>query len=133
MAGVADVNLKILEDSFPCKILLRGDTIFLDGDEQPVTQAEEVISEMMNTFSRKSSLTEGDVISLAALISEGNHVKSNDAEQVVLYTKQGKIVPKSEGQRRLVETCQNNDISLVIGPAGTGKTYLAVAQAVAAF
>jgi len=132
MAGVADANLKILEDSFPCKILLRGDTIFLDGDEQPVTQAEEVISEMMNTFSRKSSLTEGDVISLVALISEGNHVKSNDEEQVVLYTKQGKIVPKSEGQRRLVETCQNNDISLVIGPAGTGKTYLAVAQAVAA-
>ncbi len=133
ITGIADTNLKILEDSFTCKILLRGDTIFLDGDEQPVTQAEEVISEMMNTFSRKNSLTEGDVRSLVALISEGNHVKLNDTEQVLLYTKQGKIVPKSEGQRTMVETCQNSDISLVIGPAGTGKTYLAVAQAVAAF
>ncbi|MDP6396499.1 MAG: PhoH family protein [Candidatus Marinimicrobia bacterium] len=133
ITGIADTNLKILEDSFTCKILLRGDTIFMDGDEQPVTQAEEVISEMMNTFSRKNSLTEGDVRSLVALISEGHHVKANDSEQVLLYTKQGKIVPKSEGQRTMVETCQNSDISLVIGPAGTGKTYLAVAQAVAAF
>jgi len=133
ITGIADTNLKILEDSFTCKILLRGDTIFMDGDEQPVTQAEEVISEMMNTFSRKNSLTEGDIRSLVALISEGHHVKTNDTEQVLLYTKQGKIVPKSEGQRKMVETCQNSDISLVIGPAGTGKTYLAVAQAVAAF
>ncbi len=133
ITGIADVNLKILEESFPCKILLRGDTIFLDGDEQPVIQAEEVISEMMNTFKRKNSLTEKDVRSLVALISEGNHVMAEDVEEVVLYTKHGKIVPKSEGQKKLVKICRKNDISLVIGPAGTGKTYLAVALAVAAF
>ncbi|MFQ6609030.1 MAG: PhoH family protein [Fidelibacterota bacterium] len=133
IAGVADAHLKILEQSFPCQILLRGDTIYLEGDEQSVVQVEEVVSEMMNTFSRKNSLTERDVRSLVTLIASGNHVRSEESEQVVLYTQSGKIIPKSDGQKKLVEICQNNDISLVIGPAGTGKTYLAVALAVAAF
>ena len=58
IAGVADVNLKILEEAFPCKILLRGSTVTLEGSKEDTAQVEEVLMEMMRTYSRKDSLTE---------------------------------------------------------------------------
>ncbi|MDP6457159.1 MAG: PhoH family protein [Candidatus Marinimicrobia bacterium] len=133
IAGVADVNLKILEDAFPCKILLRGSTVTLEGKKEDTAQVEEVLKEMMRTYSRKNSLTDGDVRSLVALISNGDHVPQEQQESVILYTKQGAIMPRSEGQRRLYDLARSNDMVFAIGPAGTGKTYLAVAFAVAAY
>ena len=132
VAGVADANLKILEGSFPCKIFLRGTTVQLEGDESDVVQAEEVLMEMMNTYSRKNELKEGDVRSLVALISEGNHAGDEGPEPVILYSKNGPITPRTKGQREFHEQVKKNDIAFAIGPAGTGKTYLAVASAVAA-
>ncbi|MCH7731920.1 MAG: PhoH family protein [Candidatus Marinimicrobia bacterium] len=133
IVGVADANLKVLEDSFPCKILLRGNTVYMDGDKDVVLQAEEVLSEMMKTYSRKQSLTPGDVRSLVSLISEGNHVSEEGPEPVILYTKKGEIIPRTDGQKEFYEKSKYNDILFAIGPAGTGKTYLAVAISVAAY
>jgi len=131
IAGIADSNLKILEESFPCNIFLRGTTLKLEGEEFHVSQVEEVLLEMMKTFSRKNELTEGDVRSLVALISKGNHVGDEETEPVILYTKHGTITPRTKGQRDFYSCVKKDDIVFAIGPAGTGKTYLAVAFAVA--
>jgi len=133
IAGVADANIKILEQSFPCTIFLRGTTIHLEGEEEYVSQVEEILSEMKKTFSRKNELTEGDVRSLIALISNGDHVVDEESEPAILYTKHGVITPRTSGQKQFYHLINKNDIVFAIGPAGTGKTYLAVAFAMATY
>ena len=133
IAGVADENLKILEESFPCQIVLRGSDITLEGQKSVIEQASETISEMMKTYSRKNQVTAGDVRSLVALISNGEHVVSLSNEPVVLHTRQEAVTPRSDGQKQFYEAVQKDDMVFAIGPAGTGKTFLAVAFAVAAY
>ena len=133
IAGVADENLKILEESFPCQIVLRGSDITLEGQKSVIAQASETISEMMKTYSRKNQVTAGDVRSLVALISNGEHVESRSDEPVILHTRQGAVSPRSDGQKQFYEAVQKDDMVFAIGPAGTGKTFLAVAFAVAAY
>ena len=133
IAGVADENLKILEESFPCQIVLRGSDITLNGKKSVIAQASETISEMMKTYSRKNQVTAGDVRSLVALISNGEHVESLSDEPVILHTRQGAVTPRSDGQKQFYEAVQKDDMVFAIGPAGTGKTFLAVAFAVAAY
>ena len=133
IAGVADENLKILEESFPCQIVLRGSDITLDGKKAVIAQASETISEMMKTYSRKNQVTAGDVRSLVALISNGEHVESLSDEPVILHTRQGAVTPRSDGQNQFYKAVQQDDMVFAIGPAGTGKTFLAVAFAVAAY
>ena len=133
IAGVADENLKILEESFPCQIVLRGSDITLEGKKYVIAQASETISEMMKTYSRKNQVTAGDVRSLVALISNGEHVESRSDEPVILHTRQGAVTPRSDGQKQFYEAVQKDDMVFAIGPAGTGKTFLAVAFAVAAY
>ena len=133
IAGVADENLKILEESFPCQIVLRGSDITLEGKKSVIAQASETISEMMKTYSRKNQVTTGDVRSLVALISNGEHVESRSDEPVILHTRQGAVTPRSDGQKQFYEAVQKDDMVFAIGPAGTGKTFLAVAFAVAAY
>ena len=94
IAGVADENLKILEESFPCQIVLRGSNITLEGEKSVIAQASETISEMMKTYSRKNQVTAGDVRSLVALISNGEHVESQSEEPVILHTRQGAVTPR---------------------------------------
>ncbi|MDP7122359.1 MAG: PhoH family protein [Candidatus Marinimicrobia bacterium] len=133
IAGVADENLKILEESFPCQIILRGSDITLEGKKSVIEQASETISEMMKTYSRKNQVTAGDVRSLVALISNGEHVVSLSDEPIILHTRQGAVTPRSDGQKQFYEAVQKDDMVFAIGPAGTGKTFLAVAFAVAAY
>jgi phosphate starvation-inducible PhoH-like protein len=133
IAGVADENLKILEESFPCQIILRGSDITLEGKKSVIAQVSETISEMMKTYSRKNQVTAGDVRSLVALISNGEHVVSLSDEPVILHTRQGAVTPRSDGQKQFYEAVQKDDMVFAIGPAGTGKTFLAVAFAVAAY
>ena len=133
ISGVADENLKILEESFPCQIVLRGSDITLEGQKSVIAQASETISEMMKTYSRKNQVTAGDVRSLVALISNGEHVESRSDEPVILHTRQGAVTPRSDGQKQFYEAVQKDDMVFAIGPAGTGKTFLAVAFAVAAY
>ena len=133
IAGVADENLKILEESFPCQIVLRGSGISLEGKKSVIAQASETISEMMRTYSTKNQVTAGDVRSLVALISNGEHVESRSDEPVILHTRQGAVTPRSDGQKQFYEAVQKDDMVFTIGPAGTGKTFLAVAFAVAAY
>ena len=133
LAGVGDKNLKILEDSFNCKIILRGTTINLEGHKSIISQAEHTIDEMMKTYSRKNHLSVEDVQSLLALVSNGENIGSFTNNSTILHTTKGPITSRSEGQKKFMNLVDKDDMVFAIGPAGTGKTFLAVAFAIAAY
>ena len=135
LLGVADSHIKLIEAAIPITIIARGEVIKIQGDTHDVDHAHEVLHEMMETLSSKGSLSVRDVQNLIRLVTSSNG-KSNGEHHtpdlVIHYGKKGAIVPKTNGQENYVKTVYKNDVVFCIGPAGTGKTFLAVALAVAA-
>lgn len=137
--GFEDNHLRSLEKEFGTKIVARGNEIILEDREEIVEKLEKVIYEMILMTNRDEMISEKQ---LDAIIETANNGTSEDrkdrsastseAETVVIYTKESAIKPKSSGQHEFYKACQENDIVFSIGPAGTGKTFLAVAIAVAA-
>ena len=135
LLGVADAHIKLIESAIPATIIARGETIKIQGAEPDVGHAHEVLHEMMETLSGKGSLTVRDVQNLIALVTSENGSKKNGEavpDYIIHYGRKGAISPKTEGQKAYVNIVQKNDVVFSIGPAGTGKTFLAVAFAVAA-
>jgi len=132
LLGVADSNIRLLNESFSTKILVRGSDVTLEGDKNDVELVHEIFHEMVQTLSRKGSLTKKDVLQLIKVIRAENGHSVDVPKDVIHYGKKGAIVPRTEGQKKYVQICNKDDIVFSIGPAGTGKTFLAVAFAVAA-
>ncbi|MEC7736230.1 MAG: PhoH family protein [Candidatus Neomarinimicrobiota bacterium] len=135
LLGVADAHIKLIESAIPATIITRGEIIKIQGAEPDVGHAHEVLHEMMETLSGKGSLTVRDVQNLIALVTSENGSKKNGQaapDYVIYYGRKGAISPKTEGQKAYVNIVQKNDVVFSIGPAGTGKTFIAVAFAVAA-
>ena len=130
--GPADANLKLLEDTFASKIIVRGNIIKIDGDKKEVPVIHEVFHEMGSTLNRKGSLTQDDVKALIRITAMQNGYESQQLDTVVHYGRKGAISGRTDGQNAYIKTVRKNDIVFSVGPAGTGKTYLAVAFAVAA-
>ncbi|NQV38830.1 MAG: PhoH family protein [Candidatus Marinimicrobia bacterium] len=130
--GVADAHLNLIEDAFSIKLIARGQSITIDGDSELVKTVQELFHEMAQTLNRKSSLTLKDVQGLIKILKAENGHASIEQEKTIHYGKKGAILPRSEGQEKYTDCIRNNDIVFSIGPAGTGKTYLAVTFAVAA-
>jgi len=135
LLGIGDANIKLIEQSIPAKIIARGEQIKLQGKESDVLRASEILLEMMQTLSSRGDLNKKDVQQLIAL-SNSNTNHSFDTNQIsdsiIYFGKNGSVSPKTEGQHRYVKMVKNNDVVFSIGPAGTGKTYLSVAFALAA-
>lgn len=135
LLGIGDANIKLIEQSIPAKIIARGEQIKLQGEESDVLRASEILLEMIQTLSSRGDLNKKDVQQLIAL-SNSNTNKSFDTNQIsdsiIYFGKNGSVSPKTEGQHRYVKMVKNNDVVFSIGPAGTGKTYLSVAFALAA-
>ena len=135
LLGIGDANIKLIEQSIPAKIIVRGEQIKLQGKESDVLRASEILLEMMQTLSSRGDLNKKDVQQLIAL-SNSNTNQSFDTNQIsdsiIYFGKNGSVSPKTEGQHRYVKMVKNNDVVFSIGPAGTGKTYLSVAFALAA-
>ena len=135
LLGIGDANIKLIEQSIPAKIIARGEQIKLQGKESDVLRASEILFEMMQTLSSRGDLNKKDVQQLIAL-SNSNTNQSFDTNQIsdsiIYFGKNGSVSPKTEGQHRYVKMVKNNDVVFSIGPAGTGKTYLSVAFALAA-
>lgn len=135
LLGIGDANIKLIEQSIPAKIIARGEQIKLQGKEFDVLRASEILLEMMQTLSSRGDLNKKDVQQLIAL-SNSNTNQSFDTNQIsdsiIYFGKNGSVSPKTEGQHRYVKMVKNNDVVFIIGPAGTGKTYLSVAFALAA-
>ena len=135
LLGIGDANIKLIEQSIPAKIIARGEQIKLQGKESDVLRASEILLEMMQTLSSRGDLNKEDVKQLIA-ISNSNTSQSFDTNQIsdsiIYFGKNGSVSPKTEGQHRYVKMVKYNDVVFSIGPAGTGKTYLSVAFALAA-
>ncbi len=133
--GLEDKNLRRLQDVFSVKVVARGQQLHLSGDKQHVELASRALEELITLASRKAEISDNDLDTILAFV-DGNGkpapVDPSDGSQIILYKKEGFIKPKSAGQRVFYRSSVKNDIVFVIGPAGTGKTFLAVALAVAA-
>ena len=135
LLGVADTHIKLIEAAIPATIIARGETIKIRGENPDVEHIHQILHEMMETLSGKGSLTVRDVQNLIALVTSENEKSNGEIrvpEIVIHYGNKGAIVPKTKGQEAYVKTVRKNDVVFSIGPAGTGKTFLAVALAVAA-
>jgi phosphate starvation-inducible PhoH-like protein len=133
LLGSNDANLKLLEDRFNAVITFRGDNVIIKGVKEEVDVVEKTIKEMVYVLNTKGSLKESDINTILDLTIEGREIISpKEFDSIVLYTKNDVIKAKTPGQKIYLDAAAKNDICFSIGPAGTGKTYLAVAIAVAA-
>jgi len=132
--GVNDSNLDLLRKRFPAlKIVSRGSELKILGDEQQTDKIEELIQEMISSYLKKGRLDASTVISIIEGKIPDEPEKESGVTDVLVYGQHGLVIKaRTAGQRRLVQTCNNSDITFAIGPAGTGKTYTAVALAVRA-
>ncbi|TCD47153.1 PhoH family protein [Chlorobium sp. N1] len=135
--GPHDALLKILREAFPdVRISSRGAKITLDGSREEVAGLEHILDEMKQLARRHGEILETDLHTLINLTASPVE-KSADAtaadDDVIVATQDYAVRAKTNGQRRMVSEAKNNDIVFAIGPAGTGKTYTAVAIAVAAW
>ncbi len=131
--GFNDKNLKPLEDRFKTSITVRGNSVFLKGKAEELETIEKIFREMIYVFNTSGELKPEDVSTIIDLELEGKQIISKEEiNNIVLYTKKGVIRAKTPNQVKYLKAIQKNDICFAIGPAGTGKTYLAVAFAVSA-
>jgi phosphate starvation-inducible PhoH-like protein len=133
LLGVNDANLNILEARFNSTISVRGDIFNIKGVLEEVEIVEKVIKEMAYVLNTSGRLSKNDVEMILNLTIEGKEViNEEDFDSIVLYTKNDVVKAKTSGQKKYFQIANKNDICFAIGPAGTGKTYLAVALAVSA-
>ncbi|MFZ2323160.1 MAG: PhoH family protein [Ignavibacteriaceae bacterium] len=133
LLGVNDNNLHIIEDRFNSTISVRGDIVNIKGVLEEVELVEKVIKEMVYVLNTSGRLNRNDVETILNLTVEGKEViNEEEFDSIVLYTKNDVVKAKTAGQKKYFQVANKNDICFAIGPAGTGKTYLAVALAVSA-
>ncbi len=141
-SGVNDENLNLVKDYFDSTIVLRGDTIYLKGETEELKIIEKVFNELIFLQKRQGRILTKDVKLVLDLIyskdDQSNNLKQkfgfspNEINDVILSRKNDFIKPRTPNQAEYFRKVKENDIVFAIGPAGTGKTYLAVAFAVAA-
>ena len=133
--GSFDENIKLIEHELDVSVVSRDDQLKISGEAENVLYAVKAVQGLLGLAGRKETITEQNVRYIINLVKAGNEEYINDiARDVLCVTAKGKpIKPKTLGQKRYVDAIKKNTITLGIGPAGTGKTYLAVAAAVAAF
>ena len=129
LAGVNDENLVELSKQSGAKIALRGDTLTITGSSDSVNRAAPIAKRMIDTARQQMTLTADDVLRMSIdTPRDGNGAE--DLQRIVLPGIRKVITPKTSGQGEYLKLISENDIVVGIGPAGTGKTYLAVAAAV---
>ena len=133
--GSFDQNLRIIETELDVKVAYRDEMIKVSGEADKVMLAEKAIAGLLSLAAKGENIDAQNVRYIIKLVSEGRDGKIGElAQDVVCITAKGKPVKaKTLGQKQYVQAIMENTITLGIGPAGTGKTYLAVAAAVSAF
>jgi len=131
LLGMNDNNLKLIEDRFNASITVRGDNVIIKGVQEETDTIEKIIKEMVYVLNTNGILKTSDVETILDLTIQGKEIISDkEYDSIVLYTKNEAIKAKTPGQQKYLEAVRKKDICFAIGPAGTGKTYLAVALAV---
>jgi phosphate starvation-inducible PhoH-like protein len=131
LATVDDGVLSRLRDRLGCNVLLRGNRLTLEGDEPEVEEARAVIGELVDLVEGGHAIGAGTVDAVLAALDESRNL--GDVFEDVVWRHRGKkITPKTVNQKHYVDAIRGSTVTFGIGPAGTGKTYLAMALAVAA-
>ena len=128
--GLNDVNLKLVRKVFRVTLISRDDTIGLDGDVEGVTRAARVLEEIKSRGELGSDVGINEVEAIIEAVR--NDVDLKAVDRIDVFRKGAPVVPRTKGQEQYVAAMRRADIVFSIGPAGTGKTYLAVAMAAAA-
>lgn len=123
--GIKDTHLQLLRSHFGSRVVLRGEEIYLKGPTPAVRSLEKVIGLLKEKIRRAGHLEEMDVLEAI----QRAETDGGDSEELEIVTPKRKIIPRSQNQRKYLKAILENDIVVGIGPAGTGKTYLAVAMA----
>lgn len=130
--GAGDRNIKLVEEHFDRPVVVRGDEIIISGPARRLDELTEVLETLIRIAAGGRDVTERDVLSV---LRGGEGPRGGDLEDTVVYystVRRRGVVPRSRRQKEYVEAIRDNDIVFAIGPAGTGKTYLAMAAALAA-
>ncbi|MFQ8600189.1 MAG: PhoH family protein [Oscillospiraceae bacterium] len=133
--GNFDENIKMLEREYGVAILSRGSDIKVTGEIENVSKAVRAIESLLSLLNKGETINEQNVRYVISLVEDSaeDKIESLVTDCVCITAKGRPLKPKTLGQKRYIEALKNNTIVLGVGPAGTGKTYLAVAMAVAAF
>ncbi len=133
--GSFDENIKIIEQEFSVKVRARDSELKVSGEPEDVMRASQVIESLLNLINRGEQLSEQNIRYCISLVKEGSQerIESLSSDCVCVTSKGKPIKPKTIGQKKYCTSIENNTITIAVGPAGTGKTYLAVAMAVTAF
>ena len=134
--GNFDENIKRIEKRYGVAITSHGSQIKIKGEVDNVLNAKRTVEGLITMINKGEQITDQNINYVASLVEDGEDSKINDITDAncICITSKGKpIKPKTLGQKQYVEAIRNNTITIGVGPAGTGKTYLAVAEAVTAF
>ncbi len=131
LAGSEDSILRTLEEHLDCDVFLRGNVLTLDGDPEAVDAGVVVVRELSDLIRQGHEIAPGTVEAVTRALDQ-HESPSEILEDVVWRHRTTKVAPKTVNQKRYVDSIRNNTITFGIGPAGTGKTFLAVAHAAAA-
>lgn len=133
--GSFDENVRLIEKHYQVDIISRGADIKVSGENEPVGKAVRAIQGLLQLINRGEQLNEQNVRYVLMLVDEGSEeeLPQLSSDSICITSKGRPVKPKTLGQKNYVEEIRKNTIVLGIGPAGTGKTYLAVAMAVSAF
>ena len=133
LSGANDENIKLIEEEFDTLIILRGNKISLDGKKKEVELISKIFQSMISIAVKKEHVSKNDVKTLINLSNLDNadleDINRGD-DVIILNSYKGPILAKTNGQKKYFKAILKNDIVFAVGPAGTGKTYQAVASAV---
>jgi phosphate starvation-inducible PhoH-like protein len=131
LAGPEDLIMRTLEGHLDCDVFLRGNVLTLDGSEEQLEMGETVVRELSDLIRQGHDVAPGTIEAIGSALDE-HESPSKIFEDVVWRHRGLKVAPKTVNQKRYVDAIRSNTITVGIGPAGTGKSFLAVAMAVAA-
>jgi len=131
LAGTGDSVLRALQSHLDCDVFLRGNVLTLDGGERAIETAEGVIRELAELIEQGHEIAPGTIEAVTRALDQ-DHSPAEILEDVVWRHRATKVAPKTINQKRYVDSIRSSTITFGIGPAGTGKTFLAVALAAAA-
>ncbi len=127
--GISDQNIVFIEKNLPINIDIRGDNLFCQGLKKDIDNFSIVLSHMIESVKKGNNINTRDIKQLLTMNVKDLNPKNN-VDEVLFYGKKGSIYARSDGQKSLLKSFFSNDIVISVGPAGTGKTFLAVAHAI---
>jgi phosphate starvation-inducible PhoH-like protein len=131
LAGSEDAVLRALEGHLECAVYLRGNVLTLEGEDEAVEAAASVVRELSELIAQGHEIAPGTIEAVTRALDQ-HESPANILEDIVWRHRTTKVAPKTVNQKRYVDSIRNNTVTFGIGPAGTGKTFLAVALAAAA-